>query len=257
LPSIYKDLIYVRREKRCFRLIGENAETTVTTHELSANLVGLDGGPIGTFRTPTVVIDADDVTAENIGFEHSAGPVGQARTLRVDGDRATFGRCRFLGWQDTICLDRGRHDFEDGYIADRIDFIFGGATAWFERCCIHGLRNGYVTTASTPVDAPYGFGFSRCRVTGEPHVRSHLGRPWRDHSAVTFLRTEMSEVIRPAGWHNGDLSEREKTSRYRESGTTGPGGTMAARVQWVRALTDAEARALTVEKALGGWNPAR
>jgi pectinesterase len=256
-PGVYKELIYVQREKRCFRLIGENAETTVITHELSANLVGLDGGPIGTFRTPTVVIDADDFTAENISFENSAGPVGQALALRVDGDRTTFRRCRFLGWQDTIFLNRGRHYFESCYIAGHIDFIFGGATAWFEKCHIHCLRNGYVTAASTPVDAPYGFVFSRCRVTGEPNVRSYLGRPWRDHSAVTFLRTEMSEVIRPAGWHNWDLPGRERTSRYREYGSTGPGGTMAARVQWARALTDAEARALTVEKVLGGWNPAR
>ena len=39
---------------------------------------GTDGKPIGTFRTPTAAIDADDFTAENLTFENAAGPVGQA-----------------------------------------------------------------------------------------------------------------------------------------------------------------------------------
>lgn len=254
-PGVYKELVYVQREKRCFRLVGENAEATVITYELNATMIGLDGKPIGTFRTPTVVVDADDFVAENITFENSAGPVGQALAIRVDGDRTTFRNCRFLGWQDTIFLNRGRHYFENCYITGHVDFIFGGATAWFEKCHIHCLRDGYITAASTPVDAPYGFVFSRCRLTGAPDVRSYLGRPWRAYSAVTFLQTEMSDVVRPAGWHNWNLPEREQTSRYREYGSTGPGGRADGRATWARALTDAEARALTVEKALGGWNP--
>ncbi len=40
-------------------------------------------------------------------------PVGQALAIRVDGDRATFRNCRFLGWQDTILLNRGRQYFEN------------------------------------------------------------------------------------------------------------------------------------------------
>ena len=215
-PGVYKELIYVQREKRCFRFVGEDAATTVLTFDLHANLTGLDGKPIGTFRTPSTIIDADDFTAENITFENTAGPVGQALAIRVDGDRATFRKCRFLGWQDTILLNRGRHYFEDCYIDGHVDFIFGGATAWFERCRIHCRRDGYITAASTPEHAPHGFVFSRCRVTGEPGVKTYLGRPWRAYSAVTFIDTDMSDVVRPEGWDNWKLPEREKTSRYRE-----------------------------------------
>ena len=158
------------------------------TFDLHANLTGLDGKPIGTFRTPSTVIDADDFTAENITFENSAGPVGQALAIRVDGDRATFRKCRFVGWQDTLFLNRGRHYFEGCYIDGHVDFIFGGATAWFERCRIHCRRDGYITAASTPVNAPHGFVFSHCRVTGEPGVKTYLGRPWRAYSAVAYHR---------------------------------------------------------------------
>jgi pectinesterase len=258
-PGIYKELIYVQREKRFFRLVGEDAAKTVLTYDLNANLIGRDGKPIGTFRTPSTMIDADDFTAENITFENSAGAVGQALAIRVDGDCVTFRNCRFLGWQDTILLNRGRHYFENCYIEGHVDFIFGAATAFFEGCHIHCLKDGYVTAASTPDNQPFGFVFSHCKLTGAaPDVRTYLGRPWRAFSSVIFLRTEMSEVVRPAGWHNWNFPEREKTVRYAEFNNTGPGANRSARVSWARQLTTAQARSITLKKVLGGsdgWNP--
>jgi len=258
-PGTYKELVYVQHEKRFFHLIGDDPEKTILTYNLNANMQGLDGKPIGTFRTPSTIIDADDFTAENITFENSAGPVGQALAIRVDGDRAAFRNCRFLGWQDTILINRGRQYFDHCYIAGHVDFIFGGATAFFERCHIHCLRNGYITAASTPSDRPYGFVFSHCRITGESaDVRTYLGRPWRDFASVVFLHTEMTEVVQPAGWHNWNLPNREQTSRYAEFNSTGAGAKAAARVSWSRQLTKADAKGITVKTVLGGtdgWNP--
>ncbi len=257
-PGTYKELIYIQREKRFFRLVGENAEKTVLTFDLNANLTGRDGKPIGTFRTPSTQIDADDFTAENITFENSAGPVGQALAVRVDGDRVVFRNCRFLGWQDTVLLNRGRQYFEDCYIEGHVDFIFGAATAFFERCHIHCLRDGYITAASTPDNQPYGFVFSHCKITGAAKVRTYLGRPWRAYSSVIYLNTEMSEVVRPEGWHNWNFPEREKTARYAEFGSTGPGANTRARVPWSKQLTKSEAAAITAENVLSGadgWNP--
>jgi pectinesterase len=222
-------------------------------------MVGVDGKPIGTFRTPSTVIDADDFIAENITFENGAGPRGQALAIRVDGDRAVFRKCRFLGWQDTVFLNRGRQYFEDCDIAGHVDFIFGGATAFFERCHIDCRGDGYITAASTPADQPHGFVFAHCRITGSPGVRTYLGRPWRANSAVAFLWTDMSGVVRPEGWHNWDLPEREKTARYAEYGNTGEGRPGLRRVGWAKQLSEAEARALTASAVLAGtdkWKPA-
>lgn len=260
-PGVYKELIYVQRERGLIRLVGEDAEKTVLTFGLHANLKGLDGKPIGTFRTPSAAIDADDFTAENITFENSAGPVGQALAIRIDGDRVAFRHCRFLGWQDTILANRGRQYFEHCYIAGHVDFIFGGATAFFEACHIHCLSNGYITAASTPQEHPFGFVFSNCRITGaSPGVKTYLGRPWRAFANVTFLNTEMSDVVRPEGWNNWKDPAREKTARYAEFNGSGPGADPKARATWSRQLTAAEARAVTLEKVLGnsdGWNPKR
>ncbi|MGD9634800.1 MAG: pectinesterase family protein [Pirellulales bacterium] len=259
-PGTYKELIYVQREKRFFHLVGEDAKTTILTYDLHANLPGADGKPIGTFRTPSVTIDADDFTAENLTCENSAGPVGQALALRVDGDRAAFRNCRFLGNQDTILLNRGRQYFEHCYIAGTTDFIFGGATAWFESCDIHCLKSSYITAAATPDFQPFGFVFHSCSITAEPGVEMYLGRPWRDFAAVTFLNCKLPAAIRPAGWHNWDLPKRESTARYAEFGNTGPGASTNERVKWARQLTENEAAEITPEQVLSGsdqWRPAR
>jgi pectinesterase len=176
----------------------------------------------------------------------------------VDGDRVAFRRSRFLGWQDTIFLNRGRQYFEDCYIAGHVDFIFGGATAYFDRCRLHCLRNGYITAASTPREQRYGFVFANGEITGEAGVRTYLGRPWRDFGAVAFINMKMSDVVRPEGWHNWDRPEREKTARYEEFGSTGTGGASRGRVSWARPLTPADVQAISARSVLRGsddWDP--
>jgi pectinesterase len=257
-PGVYKELIYIQREKGFFKLIGENPTNTILTFNLYAGITNAEGKPIGTFKTPSTTIDADDFTAENLTFENSAGPVGQALAIRVDGDRAAFRNCRFLGWQDTILLNRGRQYFENCYIAGHVDFIFGAATAWFENCEIHALRDGYLTAASTPQDVPFGFVFSHCKITGEPGVRTYLGRPWRIYASTIYLNCEMSDVVRPEGWNDWKKPETHQTSRYAEFNNTGPGASPTNRPSWIKQLTEAEASAITVEKVLAGadgWNP--
>src|SRR5262249_30013406 len=155
-------------------------------------------------------------------------------------------------------LNRGRQYFEDCYIAGHVDFIFGAATAWFERCHIHCLRNGYITAASTYEQQPLGFVLSPCRVDGEPDVTTYLGRPLRCFSNVIYANTEMSEGSRPEGWQNWNLPAREKTARYSEYSSSGPGANTKARVPWSHQLTKEQAKATTIKTVLGGadrWNP--
>ncbi len=259
-PGTYKELIYLQREKRFFRLVGENPTNTILSYDLYAGITNAEGHPIGTFKTPATTIDADDFTAENLTFENSAGPVGQALAIRVDGDRASFRHCRFLGWQDTILLNRGRQYFDDCYICGHVDFIFGAATAWFQNCEIHALRSGYLTAASTPVDSPFGFVFSHCQITGEPGVKTFLGRPWRLYASTIYLNCEMSDVVRPEGWNDWKKPEAHTTARYAEFHGTGPGASPENRPAWIKQLTPAEAKKISVQKVLGGadgWDPAQ
>jgi pectinesterase len=266
-PGTYHERIYVQRERGNILVTGEDAMKTVITYDLHANLPGPDGKPIGTFRTPTVQIDGDGMIWENLTIANAAGqpgprpagpPVVQALALRVDGDRVIFRNCQFLGWQDTILVNRGRQYFANCYIEGHVDFIFGAATAYFDRCHIHCLKDGYITAASTPKDQLHGYVFADCRITGADGVKTYLGRPWRDFAKTVFLRTEMSAVVRPEGWHNWSKPAAEQTAHYAEFASTGPGASPATRVPWARQLTAAEAAALTPQKVLAGddgWNP--
>jgi pectinesterase len=257
-PGTYRELVYVQREKHFVRLVGDDPLTTTIAFDLHASLLGKDGKPIGTFHTPTVWIDADDFVVENLTLSNGSGNVGQALALRVDGDRVSFRNCRFLGWQDTILANRGRQYFYACTIKGAVDFIFGGATAYFDRCTIECLGNGYITAASTPATVTFGFVFSSCRIEGVQGAQTYLGRPWRPYANVIFLYTQMASVVRPAGWHNWNQPEREKTARYTEFGSTGPGAPESPRVPWSRTLTKAEAGDVTLKRVLGGadgWNP--
>ena len=255
----YRERVYVQREKRFVRLIGDDPARTVIAFGLYAKVPGPDGKPIGTFLTPTVWIDADDFRIENLTIANTAGPKGQALALRVDGDRDVFRNCRFLGWQDTILGNRGRHYYEGCTVEGAVDFIFGAATEFYETCRIRCVGDGYITAASTPAGEPFGLVFSNCEIEGgNPGVRTYLGRPWRAYASVTFLNTRMSEVVRPVGWHNWDRPEREKTARYAEFNSTGAGADSSARAPWSRPLAAAEAATITAVRVLGGqdgWNP--
>jgi pectinesterase len=174
-PGIYKEILYAQREKRYVRLIGDDPDPskTVISYGLYATMNGLDGKPIGTFRTATATIDADDFTVQNVTFENSAGPVGQALAVRLDGDRIAFKNCRFLGWQDTILDNRGRHYYDHCAITGAIDFIFGGGTSFYDHCDITELRDngGDLTAPSTPQEQPYGLVFVGCQLKQGPNVK--------------------------------------------------------------------------------------
>ena len=70
----------------------------------------------------------------------------------------------------------------------------------------------------------------------------------------------MCEAVRPEGWHNWDQPDREKTARYAEYDSTGPGFDTAERVKWSKQLDEEAARRITVAEVLRGpdnWDPER
>lgn len=271
-PGTYHGQWIVPKHKRRIHLIGESAERTVITYRLNQNEAPAPGAEPVLNNAGTVIL-ADDFRAENVTFENTSGDHGQALALRVDGDRAVFTHCRLLGWQDTLLLNDGRQYFADCHIEGRVDFIYGAATAVFERCVIHSKNGGHVTAASTPREHAFGFVFLNCKLTGDPtpwhesngqsvnagsNPMATLGRPWRPFASVTYVNCEMGAHIKPAGWDNWRNSDNEKTARFTEFNSTGPGANPAHRVPWSRQLSEDEAEKITSATVLGGsdhWNP--
>jgi pectinesterase len=198
--GVYREKLLIPSWKTGITLIGESVEGVVVDWDDHAGK-----GDINTFTSYTARISGNDIHVRNITFRNSAGPVGQALALFVEGTRVVFDNCRFLGHQDTIFSagEGSLQFFRNVYVEGTTDFIFGPGTAYFEGCHIHSLRDSYITAASTPVGVPHGFVFVGCRLTAEPEVgRVYLGRPWRDHARTVFIDTEMGAHILPEGWHN-------------------------------------------------------
>ena len=252
LPGTYRERVVVPQEKTHLTFRGDDPMTTVIVFDAHTGQPG-PKGPINTFATPTVFVQATDFTAENVTFQNSAGNVGQAVALTIMADRGVFRNCRFLGYQDTLLPQAGRQYFERCYIEGAVDFIFGGSAAYFEECEIHATANGYLTAANTTKDQRYGYVFHRCKITGAPNAKTFLGRPWRPYAATVFLDSEfVGGVLRPQGWNNWNDPSREKTVRYAEFPP------VEGRVPWAKTLTPAEAAQYTIGNVLGGidgWNP--
>ena len=248
--GVYKEKLIVPQWLQNIEILGEDRDQTVITYDDHANIKTAERpNGIGTFRTYTVKVEANDITFRNITIENNAARLGQAVALHTEGDRLVFVNCRFIGHQDTVYtgMPNTRIYFRDCYICGTTDFIFGPSTAWFEQCTIHCLSNSYITAASTPKDVPYGYIFNRCRVTVADGVeKEYLGRPWRDYGYTLFMNCELPAQIRPEGWHHWQ-KEREQTARYLEYQNTGAGANRSERVAWSRELTKKEAAQITPE----------
>jgi pectinesterase len=217
------------------------------------------GKKVGTSGSESVLVLADNFTAENVTFENSAGEVGQAVAVRTMSDRVIFRNCRLLGWQDTLYVNGKRTYVDHCYIEGRVDFIFGRATAVFDQCEIHSKNGGYVTAASTNPTTPFGLVFLHCRLTGEK-VPTYLGRPWKEGAYTAFIECELGEHIRPEGWSEWGGNENHKTARYFEYKNTGPGADPSHRPSWTHQLSDDDASKMTVENILSGtdhWDPTK
>jgi len=296
--GIYKEKI--RLEKPYVTLVGEDKDRTLITYDDHANKLFPNGEPYGTFNSYTILFGAHDITAQNLSFVNSAGKagrVGQALAAYVDGDRTSFYNCRFLGHQDTLFTgplpkkpvqgssfggpreseDRGqiRQYYENCYIEGDVDFIFGSATAVFNRCEVFSLTrdtgqpegdhsaprkvHGWITAASTREHVEFGYVFIHCQLkSNAPAQTYYLGRPWRNYAKSVFISCWLGEHIIKEGWHNWNKPEAEQTVQYGEYNSSGPGAANEKRCSWSTVMNAEEAARFTISNILSGedgWDP--
>jgi pectinesterase len=251
MNGIYNEKIIVPSCNNRISMIGENVDKTIISNGDYFNKV--NRGRNSTFYTYTFLVEADDFYAENLTFENSAGPVGQAVALHVNGDRCVFRNCHILGNQDTLYTDGSdnRQYFKDCYIQGTTDFIFGSATVLFDSCIISSKANSYITAASTPMGKSFGYVFMNCKLTAGEGVNAvYLGRPWRDYAKVVFIHCELGEHILPEGWSDWSGTPRYKTVFYAESANIGPGSDISKRVAWSHQLSKKQALKYTLKNIL-------
>ena len=266
-PGVYREKVVLQRPHTT--LEGESAESTTILWDEGAFEILSDGMKRGTFRTATLLVDAHHVTLRNLTVENAAAPrdkVGQAVALYADGDFFTCENCTLRSHQDTLFtaplppkeIEKNgfigpkqfaprtpqRHTYRRCRIEGDVDFIFGGAAAWFEDCDIVSLAPGYAAAASTPEGQRYGYVFKGCRFTaqGAPDASCYLGRPWREFAQTVLIDCGVGPHIRPEGWHDWGKPAFHEKGFYAEY----PAPALP-RAPFARTLTDEEAGQYTYE----------
>lgn len=297
-PGIYHEKLVVPESKSHVTLIARTEGEVVITNDDYANKVSpVTGRKLGTSGSATAYIYAPYFEAIGIVFENTASNesfaqggrgVGQAVAALVAGDCVVFRRCKFLGHQDTLYAYGRKSDpktkeaieaaktqripenmqsrqyYEDCYIAGTVDYIFGWATAYFNRCELHCLGDGYVTAAATPQGQNYGYVFNNCSITAKPGVKTYLGRPWRHYAQTVFLNCTLDECVNPQGWQTWPNKETgadgSATAFYAEYNSKGAGANPKQRAAWSKQLTTKMAERFTAAEVLKGydnWNPVK
>ncbi|MFF5077184.1 pectinesterase family protein [Actinoplanes sp. NPDC000266] len=248
-PGVYHGQVVISRDKPGISLygLGRRPRDVVIADNRANGTPRPDGGTWGTTGSASVTIDGADFRARNLTFanlfDEAAHPEitnRQAVAVLTRADRSEFRDVRFLGNQDTLYVNSAdaatiaRAYFRDCYVEGDVDFIFGRATAVFDRCRIHSLDRattpaGYVTAPSTSITNPHGLLFTRSRFTSDAPAGSvFLGRPWHpsnDPAAIgqTMIRDSyLGPHIGTPAWSDfGTWPWRD--ARFAEYRNYGPG----------------------------------
>ena len=279
-PGIYREKLVLARANTV--LEGTSRENTRIVWGDGAHELLPDGMKRGTFRTATLRTDAPNVTLRNLTVQNDAAPreaAGQAIALYADGDGFTCEDCTLLGFQDTLFtaplppkeIEKNgfigpkqfaprtpqRQTYRRCRIEGDVDFIFGGAAAWFEDCDIVSVDGrqdrsapfrGFATAASTPEGQRFGYVFSHCRFTAVdcPDASVFIGRPWRDWAKTVLLCCELGAHIAPEGFDDWNKPLAREVCFYAEYESYGPGA-CGVRAPYARKLTDEQAAQITYD----------
>ncbi|MEU1453970.1 pectinesterase family protein [Streptomyces avermitilis] len=284
-PGVYRETVAVSVARTEMTWIGASGDPrdVVIVYDNAAGTPKPGGGTYGTTGSATTTVQADGFTARSITFandflraDHPEITGTQAVAIKVQGDRSAFLGCRFLGHQDTLYADSmalgtyARQYYRDCYVEGDVDFVFGRATAVYERCHFRTLNRtdlagapyGFVFAPSTAAANPRGYLVTRGRVTsGAPDAYYKLARPWVPSSdttarpMLTIRDTRLAAGIDAvAPYTNMSDSYPWQSQRFAEYRNSGPGAEATVPENRPQ-LTRGEAGSATREAYLGDWTP--
>ncbi len=242
--GVYEQKIFIAGDD--ITLVGANRETTVITYGDYARKIHADGQEYNTFRTYTLCVAGKNVRMKNITVVNSntdPAKVGQCVALSVHAKNFKGENLKLVSTQDTLFLSpfpddlvtryRGfiprdqlyteggnLHVFEKCEISGTVDFIFGGAEAYFNDCDIISLHDsrgyGFVAAPCHCLAEARGFTFYNCRIKsgGAENGSVYLARPWRDYGKCVFVNCSVGCHISPLLFDKWNDTDRDKSARF-------------------------------------------
>ncbi|WP_425244669.1 pectinesterase family protein [Streptomyces citrinus] len=285
-PGVHREVVHVPAslEDLTIRGVeGQDPRAAVIVHDHANGTPLPDGsGTYGTAGSATFTSAAPGLTVRGLTLandwlraDHPETTGTQAVAAYVTGDRTLFHRVRLLGHQDTLFADTtaltafDRQYFRDCYVEGDVDFVFGRATAVFERCHFRTLARdvdftpkGMVFAPATARANPHGFLATRCRFTsGAEDGAYELARPW----VPSYETTAWPSLVVRDSWLGPGIDPvtpytnmRDaypwQTMRFAEHANSGPGAVISVPENRPQ-LTAAQAAEHTRATYLGDWRP--
>ncbi|KAL1542973.1 pectinesterase [Salvia divinorum] len=247
--GVYNEQVEIPSDKPFIYVKGEGMGRTSVVWDGHGSI--LTSATFTSFADNILVSGITFVNAYNYPPSKNINPVMPAVAARISGDQSAFRKCGFLGYQDTLLDDRGKHYFVLCTIEGAVDFIFGNGQSIYEKCSIVlnvGIPNpnstGYIAAQArhTP-DEISGFVFKHCSVGGKGHAL--LGRAWKAYSRVIYYASSLSNVVVPRGWDAWNFVGNERRITFVEEECEGAGSNKSKRVAWEKTLTRQELESFT------------
>lgn len=279
--GMYTQKLWVRGNG--IKLIGENRETTIISWSDYARAPHPDGREYNTFRTFTVCVTGENVRFENFTIENSntrPDKVGQCVALSVNARSFSAENMDIKSTQDTLFTapfpddlvirysgltdDRTYYDgfipreqlymeggslqiFKNCRIYGTVDYVFGGAEAYFIGCEFISLYEkrgtGFVAAPSHSLSQETGYVFADCAFIsgGAEESTVFLARPWRDFGRCEFINCTLGTHIKGELFDKWNDTYRNKTARFAYIGLS---GIEIAPVPWSKQIGDARLKYL-------------
>ncbi len=268
--GIYKEKVRVTKPN--ITIIGEGKDTIITNKDYFTK-IDSNNFEYLTVRTYTLIVISDNVILKDLTIQNESIPAkvyGQAVALEVLGDNFKGLNLNLLGDQDTLLAGpippdllirykdilpkdelegKESHQLYDNcYIEGGIDFIFGSATAFFNKCMLHSINDGFIAAPSHSESQQYGFVFNECTISANNDVSNvYLARPWRDYGYAAYINCKVENNHINKALFNNWLKTRESSCRFYLLNTIESNNA----VKFYTKLTDKDKELFTQNKVLG------
>lgn len=294
--GVYEEAVSI--DKPYVNIIGKGKASDVVISYDKANGHSDKAKNVGTEKSATFTVaqQAKGFSAQNVTFENSynisdtSRKQTQAVAFASLADKVILKECNFIGRQDTLYLkgaskgqsvygscNNARVYLSNCYIEGTVDFIFGDATAYFDKCKLFMAyyENGGHFTAPNTTLFNLGYVFNGCELSVDKKYTTankskiDLGRPWQcdaDYpnygSQSVYISCKLPDILSDKGfslWDKSTVANKVRFMEYDSRTSSGSKLGSVKRADFVTELTAAQAEAYNVYNVLGGndgWNPA-
>ena len=258
----YREQINIPSGKANMTWLGEDRDTTILA------VYNYEGFNSGSDSRMMIRASANGFRMYNMTFHNlrqKATGNNQAGTIKHSGQKSLVRNCKFMSYQDTLCLN-GQMYVENCYIEGDTDYIWGTGTVYFDKCEMRSLSaQSYITQPRAAAPPSNGLFLVDCNLTVKPGIIGiYLGRTTNDdyhYCQSVYINCTMSiPPVFAVGWKlvDGTDANNLRWWEYKSVDQSGNLINVLGRAPWSKQLDDANGlywRDVNNVFAQNPWNP--